>query len=221
MPFSDDLAHLLLGQPDLAEQLMRSLALKGALPSYCGAEFEPSITVEDFTRPEFLFMRRMVRISQGRRLPAVAAQFSQAILYPQSGAPRTLCVCESVVIGNPNATAINIGVQVGSPNIAVTKAVGVGSYPHDERAWSFNAAYVPSFALVNATNVASLIDTAALPFNLPGNTSLVIPMSAVLTAKDITSTPSNLGVMLACSAVNTAIDIGFTWRERTILGSES
>lgn len=215
------LAHLLLGQPELAETLMRGLALKGTLPQYLSPELEPSVTIADLTQPEYLYLRRILRLSQNIFLPAVAAQFSQAAFAPTAGAARSLAVVEQLILTNFTAGAVAFQVDF-QPNIVVGAAAGVPKSGLDDRSIPFNQLQpTPSFGWVGATAAASIVGTGALTIAVPANTTVFFPVNAVFTARAVLSTPAPSLLLVALSAVNTACNIGAIWRERPLLATEA
>jgi hypothetical protein len=216
------LAHLLLGQPDIAEQYMRALALKGQLPSYTGGEFEPSITVLDLTQPEFLWLRRIVRVQQSVSLTATAAQFSQIALAPIAGAARVMAVVEKLIITNTTAGALHYFVDF-LPNSLVAAAPNVPKSAMDDRAIPFNAPLQTqvSLGIVNATAAAAIIGSGGILVATAANTTVVLDLNAIFTARLVNTTPSPSLLMVQGTALNLPLQVSFIWRERTLLATES
>jgi hypothetical protein len=216
------LAHLLLGQPDLAEQYMRALALKGELPSYTGGEFDPSITVADLTDPEYLWLRRVARLSQGVTIAAVAAQFSQAGFTAIAGANRVLAVIESLII--TNSTAGGLTFMVDSQPVA-TLAAAAANTPKsalDDRAIPFNALQpTPNFGWVTATAAAEITGLGRIIVAIPSNTTIILPLNWVFTARTVLNTPAPSSLLVQCGTVNNAFHAAVVWRERALLASEA
>lgn len=218
------LAHLLLGQPDLAEALMRSLGLKGALPQYIESEFNASISALDLADPEYLWLRRTQRYQQTLQVGPVAAQFSQIVFAPVAGAPRTLAVLEKVIITNSQAAAAQnfiwdfyVDAVTGFAPAAIPKS------GFDDRGWPFNTGQpVPAFGLINATGAAAkvVIGGGSGWISLPASTSFVLDVAGVFTARSITNTPAPLFFAVAAQAVNLPLTATFIWRERAMLASE-
>lgn len=215
-----DLAHLLLGQPDLAEQYMRALALKGQLPAYTGAQFEPSITVLDLRDPEYLWLRRTTRLSQGIVLAAVAAQFSQAAFLPIAGAARAIAVVEQLILTNSTATATTVFVD-SQPVSGLTAAPGVPKSALDDRALPFNQLQpTPSFGWLSATAAAAIVGTGAMLIGLPAGSSVILQGGWVFTARVPNTIPAPSALLVSCGTVNQSIHAAAIWRERAMAASE-
>lgn len=223
---ADDLARwtLLLGNPELSEQLSRGLSLKGALPQYLGSEFEPSVTIEDFTRGEFDYLRRRTRLHQGITVAALAANFSSVCFEPQNTVTsRVMAVVQKVVISNPNAAAICAMLALGPPSVATVQAANVGSNPSDDRLLPAAAGgIVPAyFPIANQSAVGALSGFGGLLFDLPANSSIVVDGPFVLTNKSPVNASTFAALMVAPIAVNQGIRASFIWTERSVLPSEA
>jgi hypothetical protein len=215
------LGHLLVGQPDLAEGIMRALAIKGAPPYELEPQYGLSVNVMDLTAPEFLWARRVMRLSQGIVLNAVAAQFSQAAFTPIAGAARTMCVVEKLFLTNTNAAASTFLID-SQPSTAVTAAPGVPKSGLDDRALPFNQLQpTPSFGLVSLTAAAALTGTGAMVFALPSQGTLVLDLNWVFTARVPNTLPAPSSLLIQNGTVNTSMHAAVVWRERTLLASEA
>jgi hypothetical protein len=215
------LAHLLLGQPDLAEQLMRALALKGALPQYLEGEIGTSITALDLTTTEFQFLRRIVRLSQGFNAPAVAAQFSQCAFAPVANAPRTMCVVERVIIANFSATNLQYFVDSNFVNGAFP-APGVPKSGLDDRSLPFNTGQpVPAFGVLGLTAAGAILGLGAIRIAVPAGNTFSLDLDWVFTNRTVNNTPAPSVLAVQVSAVNAPLDVTFVWRERPLLSSEA
>lgn len=200
---------------------MRALALKGELPSYTGGEFDPSITVLDLTDPEYAWLRRVTRLSQGIGLPAVAAQFSQAAFAPVATAARVLAVVEAIIITNPNGAGM--GVQFDSQPVAtIGAAAAVPKSSLDDRAIPFNQLQpTPAFGWVGATAAASITGLGSIVVALPAFSSLLIPLNWVFTNRVVLSTPAPSHLIVSSRVVNLELHVAAIWRERPLLASEA
>lgn len=218
------LGHLLLGQPDLAEGYMRALALKGNLPSYTGADFEPSITVLDLRDAEYLWLRRTVRCSQGIVLPAVAAQFSQAVFAPVAIGQKNMAVVESLILTNSGGAGTTIIVD-SQPLAAAPVAANVPKSALDDRAIpSIGAGQLqptPSYGWVDRTAAGAISGLGAMVMALPATSTLVLPLGWVFTGKQVISTPAPSYLIVQCGTVNVSIHAAAVWRERPLLASEA
>lgn len=207
------LAHLLLGQPDLAEQYMRALNLKGTLPSYSGPEFEPSITTLDLTDPEYDYLRRFNRYQGGASLAAVAAQFGYIALGRNGVQRDMLAVVETIIIANNNAAALGVAVFLSQNAL-----FGVGSglnLPMDDRASSVSGYTIGTFN--SASNLSGGL-FGVMNLTIPATSSLILPVAYVLTNRDVGGLPSMLYVQT--NALNVQLAVTFTWKERALLASE-
>jgi hypothetical protein len=218
-----DLAHLLLGQPALAEQYMRALALKGELPSYSAAEFEPSITVLDLRDTEYLWLRRTSRLSQGIVLPAVAAQFSQAVFAPVAIGQQKLAVIETLILTNSGGAGTTIIVD-SQPLGAAPLSAGLNKSALDDRAIpSIGAGQLqprPSYGWVDQTAAAAITGLGAMVIGVPATSSVQLPLGWVFTGKQVISTPAPSYLLVQCGTVNVAIHAAVVWRERDLLAAE-
>lgn len=215
------LAHLLLGQPELSELIMRGLALKGSLPQYLGSELEPSVTVADLTQPEFYWLRRITRLFQGFNLAATAAQFSGICFAPVAGAGRSLAVLERIILINATATQQSYFFDTFT-NSLVGSAPGIPRATLDDRAMPFNVGQpVPAFGLVNATSAAGVIGASGNNvLTLPAGGTFVLDLNCIFTNRPVNTTPSPMLFMLQGSAVNLPLQATFFWRERAMLATE-
>jgi hypothetical protein len=217
-----ELGALLLGQPELSEQVMRALDLKGDLPQLLEAGYQSVILTEDLTSPEFNWLRRKVRLSQGTTVAAVGGQFSQAAFAPTAGAARTLAVVEKLIITNTQAAAVQNYLIDSQPNINIGAAPNVPKSALDDRAIPFNQLQpTPSFGLVSATAAAAITGTGAMFLSIPASTTLVLPLDWVFTARTVLSTPAPSLLLVQAQAVNTALTFAVVWRERPMTSSET
>jgi len=219
------LGHLLLGQPDLAEQYMRALSLKGELPSYTGSEIEPSVTLLDLTNPEYLWLRRTTRYQQTKQIGPVGAQFSQIIFAPVANAARVIAVLEKVIFSNSQAATVQ-NIMWDSITDAITgfAPAAIPKSALDDRAVPFGQLQAgSSFGLIAQTAGAAKIPVTggAAWLSLPASSSFVLDINAVYTARSVISTPAPLYFIAEAQAVNVALTATFIWRERGMLASES
>lgn len=217
------LAHLLIGQPDLPEALMRSLGLKGTLPQFIEPELNVGITALDLSDAEFAWLRRNVRLQWGIQLAAVAAQFSQAVLAPIAGAARTMCVVEKLIICNTTGVNQNYFVDL-LPSALAFAAATLPRSAMDDRAIPFNSLQpTPTFGWVGATAAAALVTGAAFAhaISVPASSIAVLDFGWVLTARTVLNTPAPAYLIVANQAVNLPLTVSAVWRERTLLASEA
>jgi hypothetical protein len=213
----DGLAHLLLGQPDLSEQYMRALALKGSLPSYSGGEFLPSIQTLDLAEPQYDYLRRFSRFQGGARTTPVAAQFNYVFLGRNAvqGTRDMLAHVYKVIFSNFSASAVGFLMWMAADTL-----LGVGSgqaVMMDDRLTTTRSGFTIG-NLQTATNVSSGI-FGLIEVQLPANTSFVLDIDYVLTN---TYSAANFPNVLATQTdvVNVDTRVVFLWRERAALPSE-
>jgi hypothetical protein len=225
MSTAEPLGFLLLGQPDLAEALMRALALKGELPSYSGNTFDPSVQVDDLTQYEYQYLRRMVRVMAGAGVSAVAAQVPFIGLVPTAGVNRALAVIERVIISNPHTAAVTATFGMTEPAIGISApAAGTPHLPIDDRASRSDAfQYSPQFAISSGTNVGSVFPGGfgVAQVSLAPNASIVVEVGAVMTGRKNPATGAFSGFYVGHGTVNAPLLADFVWRERQILASEA
>lgn len=215
MPNREDIGHLLLGQPELTEQLMRALDIKGDAPRLIEGTYSGQVIAENLTRPEFDYLRRTNRFARGRRVAPVAAQFSQiAFGYPTTFTGRALVLLDTVVIQNNNAAAV-LTVNFGfGPVGAITPDAAFPGLASDDR-----LLVAQSLACIGVgANAASPLPTTA-EVTLPASTVLVLNLPFILTNNRpaaLTQQP----FYIVGGATNIGFGANFYWRERVILSSE-
>jgi hypothetical protein len=216
-----DLGALLIGQPELSEQVMRALDLKGDLPQMLDVGYQPVIIAEDLTAPEFRWLRRNARLSQGITIAAVAAQFSQGAFAPLASARNTLAVVEKLILANLAAASASFLID-SQPNITVGAAPGIPRTALDDRSIPTGQLQpAPSFGLVSATAAAGLTAAGAIIVAVPAGSTLVLDLNWVFTARQVLTTPAPSLLLVQSGNVNTQIQFSVVWRERTLLSSET
>lgn len=211
----DGIGHLLLGQPEISEQLMRALDIKGDSPRLLDAAYSAQVIAEDLTRPEFDYLRRLNRFAGARRVGPVVGQFPQVVLgHTPAFAGRSLIVMDMLTIENSNAAALQIVFGLASVGaIAPDPAFpGAGS---DDR-----LTVAQSIGCVGAgANAVSPLATISASITLPASTSLFLPITYVLTNNRPAGLPQR-ALYVVGNATNTGLGAAFWWRERVLLGSE-
>lgn len=199
---------------------MRSLGLKGQTPQFIEPEFSVGITALNLDDPEYLWPRRTMRLSQGIGQIAVAASFSQGAFTPVSGANPRLAVVEQLIITNTTAGGLTYFVD-SQPNISVPAAAGTPRSALDDRAIPFNNLQPsPSFGLVTNANAVGWTGAGALTVSVPANSSLILPLNWVFTARQVLTTPAPSSLLIQNSTLNSPLNFSVVWRERNILASE-
>lgn len=194
-----------VGQPDLSELTFRALQLKGALPAHLDRQIQLGLTVEDFTRPEFWWLRRGQLGYWPVNLPAVAGQLGTATIQGASG---VLAVVERVIISNPAAAARSFLVGLST---ALPGAGGVGQgLSRDTRSPSGTNCAVLGQAKAFA---APVTPTGNWLLTIQAGDTIILEPNAVLSGTGAFYTVQALTVneVLACQ---------LEWRERVQLSSE-
>lgn len=213
------LAHLLIGQPEIAERIMRALSLKGALPQYLDEEFQATMLAEDFTKQEYSYLRRETLWGAGLFAPAVAAETALAVVGPRNNSFRTtLIVVESVLIQNQNgvATSFRYGL-IDTAHSGSAAATSDGS-PRDDR----SAKATRSFAAVGVGSNAAAITTFSNSqfVILPASGSILIPGPWIISNGEGPAAGSQVNFAVWGTVVNQTVQCAFQWHERTMLASE-
>lgn len=208
------LAALLLGNPELSEQLMRALEIKGDLPQRLEDRYQPVLVSEDFTADEFRWLRRSTRWSVGVNIGGVAGQFAFSALGAVATTSRTMAVVERVVISNQNAAAATVqyGLSLLGSGLAMTS---IGNFVDDRQFGTPRAAY----AAGGNTQAAPAIPAASALVTIPagGNYTLYRP-GFVLTGRDNGVFTSILFV--TNTVVAQGLQVTYHWRERNLATSE-
>jgi hypothetical protein len=210
---SPELGYLLLGQPEMAELLMRSLSLKGNLPQYLEGEFSPSVTVADLTSTPYLWLRRASRWRIGLAQAAVAAQVSIFAFVSNIADRSVLALLESLTLDNTTAGAIAYQYGVSLAGTGGVASAAVGTFC-DDRQQGTGAQYRGGVG----TNAAAPLGGNPPTVIVPPNSSVIVPLGDVLTARDNGVFAS--AFIVQTTAVNTALRVSLTWVERALLASE-
>lgn len=223
-PLVRGLAHLLIGQPNLAEALTRALALKGSPPQYVQDTVGVSIEGLSLRDVEFLWLQRTMRLSFGIGLPAVAAQFAQCALTPTAGAldQSILCLCEKIIFANTTAGALNYCFDL-QPVAGLANAATVPKSALDDRAIPFNALQpTPAYGVTDATGAVSITQAGRQLVAVPAGSSIVLDVNMILSARRIlpgvTFDPAS--IVVSNTTLNSPLNVGFIWRERKLMQSE-
>lgn len=204
----------ILGQPDLAEQLFRILGLRGDLPRDFLAMLSGGIQLDDFTRPEYAYTRRMMHYQQGQFSGAAVGNFSSvAMAVPNQ---RAIVHLDYLLLGNTNAAGANYRYSIvfgAAPAYAIASPGTV----RDDRVNTGNTPQ--SIARVGAGNQAGRIVGGGAFVRCPADVTLIIPVNVTLTGN---SDPAGNAARFVVEGdiVNTALITGLIWRERAALASE-
>lgn len=203
-----EVGYMFNGQPEYSEQAQRALDLKADLPlRFVDSGLSLSVQVDDFTRPEFAWLRRLRTWRNGGTVGPVAAQFSYATLNLTAGvaAGTQLCVVDSVMISNQAAVALQYVIYLATP--AVLGAL-INPQPADDRLTGR-----PVFECRGNSAAAAPVSLySQVTFNIQAGDVQIIPGPWVLTG--------NAMLVVQNTTLNSALQVGFFWRERLMMSSE-
>jgi hypothetical protein len=213
MPFPHETGYLVLGQPELAEQAMRSMELKGDLPQLIDPRFSLGITVADWTLPEYWWARRGRLHSISNSIALVAAQFSQAVLGVPAANP-TIAVIEKLMISNPGAAAL--GFVFGLADVAPAIGfAGLANGQRDTRGYDSSSGLLQQ----SGNNVATLnTSNAAHSVFIQAGDTMVLDIPFVLTNK--LNAAGRVPYFFLQSTLAQPLMYSVSWRERALLDSE-
>lgn len=194
-----------IGQPDVSEVTFRALQLKGALPAHLDRQIQLGIQADDFTLPEFWWLRRGLLGTMMLSSAALAANVSWVAVRAPVG---TLAVVDSVFILNNNAVAstVILGMRDIPPG-AGTFGAAVSSRDARAGAGRCSVEGVATQSAGIATPFPSILVTLAPSEGREFRIPFVL---------------ANGWVLSVCQqAVNQSVVACFQWRERTMLSSEA
>lgn len=220
------LAHLLLGQPDISERLMRALALKGALPQFLGQEFDASVTVEDLTAPEFGYLRRFLPWQAGQAKGAVVGEFSMLTLGPRTNQLRNaLAVCDYITISNQNAAAQSFRYGLVPESAIGSSAPVSNGEPMDDRVTANQPlnSVQPIYGVGVGSNAVDPL-TQGPPnagfVRLGVDQTVLIPGPWIITCAANSTAAARQVLAIWTQSVNLSVAGNFKWRERGLLATE-
>jgi hypothetical protein len=190
-----------VNQQDYITQLNRALGLLGMPPGHLEPLFGMSFTLDDFSRPEFLWLRRGVLLQTGELIAAAGAGTYATVQMSAPGSAK-MVVVESVTVSLSAAGTVMVGL---SGLVALTnRTIAV----RDARATASSALVVSSGTPGGVTPAGSIA------VFLQANTPFTIQGPWVLTGNPL------LGFTVACQTQNTGMAYGITWSERSLLPQE-
>lgn len=203
----------LLGQPELSEQLMRALELKGDLPQLLDPIFSLTVQVLDLMDPEFQHLRRTRRFMAGNDIGPVAGQFPY-LVFARNGQTRDqIAVVERISVTNLNAAPLRCWIYLLQNGAA--PGVGTQATPTDDRTPLAAAA---GHTIGIATSITSFVTPARLTVNIPQDQTVFVPGPWIITTAGPVGAQTQLVVQGA--TVNQAFDVSVFWRERLLLSTE-
>lgn len=212
MPIFPEVGWMIQSQPELSEQAQRALDLKGQLPlQYVDPTLSLSIQADDYTRPEYWYLRRGNLVGY-RMFAAANAGFPSVGQFGniQRG---SISVVEKIIVSNGTVAAIAFNIYLAATAIAGFPS---GGFARDDRMKNtFGAALGAGLCVSGAfSNAAAPVAPAGgvLSVVVPATSSLVLEVPYVLNG--------NLFWTIATQLVNGALDCTVLCRERSGLTSE-
>jgi hypothetical protein len=199
------LAYLKIGTPDFGQMVQRGLRIKGLVPDTTDPRYNLGITVEDFTRPEFWWLRRGIWGAAGGNQGAVAGQQSFITLaLPQ----RKLVVIEQIQI----STVIDTGFVVGFGPVAGGGGV-VTANGADDRALNSTGNPGTALLIVQGTAAAPTVPAGANFYNAFAKVPIFVNTPIVMTG-------NSLNFNLILNTALAALTWSIRWRERELYPEE-
>jgi len=195
-------------QQDYTAQVGKALSIQGSVPGHVDPRLSTGIQVDDFTRPEFAYLRRLTLAYFGSNVPAGGAGlFGFSSIRGGSG---KIVVVEKVLIGNPTAATIvfSCGVQGAFPS-------GVGAVAGTARDTRFGVGTLNTLAVVRGGTDAAPV-APSLPFQVAvpaGATYCLEPQIVLVGVGSFFS--------IIAGTANVAISAAWFWRERAQLHTET
>lgn len=218
----DEVGFMFVGQPELSEQALRALELKGDLPlRVCETQLGLGIQVDDWSKPEYWWARRglltayRLAVAANAGFPSVAQLIvpgSFAAGVPAARPPRALVTVERLILTNNTAAVIQPNIYLAT---TTTPTFTLGAAMRDDRMRANLAAPLGCGMLI-----AGVINTATAPtgpaaggllINVPANSTVIVEVNFVVTG---------LGAFTIVYPNNTAMECAVITRERPLLSSE-
>jgi hypothetical protein len=196
-----DHALLDVNQQDYPTQLNKAMQLQVRPPGRIDPRVSVGVQLDDYTMPEFWWLRRGIRGYAGDARAANAGQFN---FFAIQCLPGSLLVIEKLIVGCQITSFVKIGLQTAQPAAAAATA----GTPLDARAFGQGGAarwVLSSNAAVTGPTIPTSILCAA-------NALVTVEPGAVLTGGNWFSVIS--------TAVNIDLAVTVIYRERRLLPSE-
>lgn len=217
--------HLLVGQPDVAERMMRALALKGTLPQYIDGDYDPVAIVEDLTAREFDYLRRFIPWSATfGAVAGGAGVWSLVGIGPKTTQGRSaIAVVDRVWILNQTAGALSYRLGLFPTTATGSLLAATGVAPIDDRVLNnVPAGQNGLFAGgggQNAVDPSTLIPGSTLVFSVPAGATLEVVGPWILTGAVNTAGAQHY-LAITPTLANTQVTASFYWRERALMATE-
>jgi hypothetical protein len=193
------------------ERLLRQQDIKGDIPDMIAAHLQPTLQLENYSDPEYAWLRRTRRHTAATSIAAVAGQYSIIQFRNSNTAGATIIRTRYVGIANPNAGgALQVGVGITFTSVVAYSTLTTPSL--DDR-------QPPTTALAGGNigvgaQVASLTEMNDLfRVRIPIDSYVLLDIPFILTGRGfltIHSLSQNVNLMA-----------GITYDERDALSSET
>jgi len=188
-------------------QIAKAMGVQNTVPAKLDPLISVGIQLEDYTAPEFWWLRRAPLVIGGAAAGPVALEKPWVQLEAAAG---TLLVVEQIIIANTSGTAhsVEIGLALGGGGGTVATA-----QLRDTR-------YFPGQPIATTragTSLAPIVPTG-LVVAFANDTTTIVPVAFVLGS--VVGGPPPLALKVVGRAVNTAMSVAFVVRERSLLESE-
>lgn len=196
-------------QQDYASQITKGLGLQSRSPAHLDPRMQLGVTVDDFSKAEFQYLRRRFLFEAAGTRGPTAGQRGYVQLRPSPG---NITVVTEIKIVNANGVLASYNIGMSLTNAETTV---IPTSLRDDRIPVFQSAAVIS----SGTNAAPITSTGQLIF-VPAGASLTIPCEYVFIGGRGGAAAPFRGLTVVDTVVNQQINVGFTWSERFALDSE-
>lgn len=195
-------------QQDYSTQVSKALSLTQRTPGHLDPRIQLGVTVDDFTQPEFWYLRKGELGSLFVPASAVAAQVCYAQLQPAAG---KLVVVTAFTVVNYGVlfTVCNYGFAIGEGGGTVASGL-----PRDDRNLP---GQLGSTVRYGATAAPIIPNGGQVLVGV--NQSIRTECEFVMTSPTKLASPFNVFKVLG-SQLNQRLDITIEWRERALLPTE-
>lgn len=196
--------ELNVNQPDYASQVAKANGLQGSIPGHIDPTYNVGITLDDYTAPEYFWLRRGLLGMWGGIQAAVAAQAGWVGIQ---SAPNVLTVVDTLIVTNPTAAAqvVLYGLTTVTPSAGAYFPCPV----RDVRGGTASQCATTGGVRASVANTAPGTPGRVV---VPANSSLVVPVEFVLTGANFFSAQ--------CQTLNADFSATIYFRERALLLSE-
>jgi hypothetical protein len=192
-----------LNQQDYPTQLNKALGLQVRPPGHIDPRVSVGVQLDDYTSPEYWWLRRGIRGYAGDARGATAAQYA---FFAIQCLPGSVLVVEKLVISKDAAAEyLIVGLQAAQPAAAAATA----GTPTDSRAFGQGGAARWVLSSSVAVPTGPVIPTRIY---CGAAQSVVLDTPFILT--------NGFWLSVICQAVNTSLGVTAFYRERRLLPSE-